>query len=144
MMTVYLWHMSALFVITSVVVVGLGVSTPEPGTSAWLSGWPHWLLMLALAMWPLLRSFARFEEPPVASPYTGGVVRIMVATALVGAGLLTLTVIGFVPGPAPVFGAGAILMGLVLTWSAPVPPRPGLFEAATSPGGSITLLNKSS
>ncbi|MFC7639719.1 acyltransferase family protein [Streptosporangium lutulentum] len=72
MMTVYLWHMSALFVITSVVVVGLGVSTPEPGTSAWLSGWPHWLIMLTLAMWPLLRSFARFEEPPAASPYTGG------------------------------------------------------------------------
>ncbi|SNS31529.1 Acyltransferase family protein [Streptosporangium subroseum] len=140
MMTVYLWHMSALFVITSVVVVGLGVSTPEPGTSAWLSGWPHWLLMLALAMWPLLRSFARFEEPPAASPYTGGMVRIMVAAALVGVGLLTFTVIGFVPGPAPVFGAGAILVGLVLTWSAPA-PRPGTSEAVTSSGGPRRALD---
>jgi hypothetical protein len=25
---------------------------------------------------------------------------------------------------APVFGAGVILVGLLLTWSAPVPPRP--------------------
>lgn len=63
MTTLYLWHMSALFVIVSMVVVGLGVSTPEPGTSAWLSGWPHWLLMLILAMWPLLRGLARFETP---------------------------------------------------------------------------------
>jgi hypothetical protein len=76
------WHMSALSVITSVVVVGLGVPAPEPGTSAWLSGWPHWLLMLALA-------------------------------------------------------------GLMLTWSAPASPRPGLFEAEASPGGPTASQMKS-
>ncbi|MEV4249748.1 acyltransferase [Streptosporangium canum] len=119
MMTVYLWHMSALTVVTGVVVVGLGVSTPEPGTSAWLSGWPHWLLMLALAMSPLLRCFARFETPPQASPYAGGMARIVVALALAGAGLLVLTVIGFVPGTAPVLGTGMLVAGLALTWSAP-------------------------
>ncbi|MET8046413.1 acyltransferase family protein [Streptosporangium sp. NPDC005286] len=115
MMTLYLWHMSALFVIVSMVVVGLGVSTPEPGTSAWVSGWPHWLLMLTLAMWPLLRGLARFETPPSGRPYTGGMARIVVATVLVGLGLLTLTAIGFVPGTAPLLGAGAIVAGLALT-----------------------------
>ncbi|MFI6453370.1 acyltransferase [Streptosporangium amethystogenes] len=115
MMTLYLWHMSALFVIVSMVVVGMGVSTPEPGTSAWVSGWPHWLLMLTLAMWPLLRGLARFETPPSGRPYTGGMARIVVATALVGLGLLTLTAIGFVPGTAPLLGAGAIVAGLALT-----------------------------
>ncbi|MFF5212752.1 acyltransferase family protein [Streptosporangium sp. NPDC000396] len=124
MMTVYLWHMSALFVVTSVVVVGLGVSTPEPGTSAWLSGWPHWLLVLSLAMWALLRGFARFEAPPPASPYRGGMVRIMVAAALTGAGLLILTAIGFVPGPAPVLATGMLLAGLLLIRSASGPRRP--------------------
>jgi len=125
MMTLYLWHMSALFVIVSVVVVGLGISTPEPGTSAWLSGWPHWLLMLALAMWPLLRGFARFETPPATGPYTGGTVRVLTATVLVGLGLLTLTVTGFVPGTAPLLGAGAIVVGLALTGSSrrASPPR---------------------
>ncbi|GGS69489.1 hypothetical protein GCM10010156_30310 [Planobispora rosea] len=118
MMTVYLWHMSALFTVTAVVVVGLGVSTPEPGGGAWLSGWPHWLLMLALAAWPMLRGFARFEEPPAAGPYRGGTVRIAVATALTGTGLLLLTMFGFVPGVAPVIGAGALLAGLLLTFSA--------------------------
>ncbi|MEV8636464.1 acyltransferase [Streptosporangium sp. NPDC051023] len=124
MMTVYLWHMSALFVVTAVVVVGLGVSTPEPGTSAWLSGWPHWLLMLTLALWPLLRLFARFEAPSAASPYRGGMARIVVATALAGAGLLIFTVMGFVPGPLPLAGVGMLLTGLVLGRSYPPAPAP--------------------
>lgn len=123
MMTLYLWHMSALFVIASVVVVGLGVSTPAPGTSAWLSGWPHWLLMLFLTMWPLLRGLSRFETPPVGRPYTGGMARVVVAAALVGLGLLTLTVTGFVPGTAPLLGTGALVAGLALTAS-PRHPSP--------------------
>ncbi|GIH92842.1 acyltransferase [Planobispora siamensis] len=124
MMTVYLWHMSALFTVTAVVVVGLGVTTPEPGTSAWLSGWPHWLVMLALALWPLLRAFTRFEEKDSAAPYRGGTVRIAVATALAGTGLLTLTVFGFVPGWAPALGVAALLAALLLARSARV-RRPG-------------------
>ncbi|GIH99449.1 acyltransferase family protein [Planobispora takensis] len=120
MMTVYLWHMSALFTVTAVVVVGLGVSTPEPGTSAWLSGWPHWLVMLALALWPLLRAFTRFEEKDSAAPYRGGTVRIAVAAVLAGTGLLTLTVFGFVPGWAPALGAAALLAALLLARSARV------------------------
>ncbi|MGC5010576.1 acyltransferase family protein [Streptosporangium sp. DT93] len=115
MMTLYLWHMSALFVIVSVVVVGLGVSTPEPGSPAWTSGWPHWLLLLSLAMWPLLRGFTRFETPPAGGPSTGGPVRAATATVLVGLGLLTFTVAGFVPGVVPVIGTGALVAGLALT-----------------------------
>lgn len=128
MMTVYLWHMSALFLVTSVVVVGLGVSTPQPWTSAWLSGWPHWLLVLALAMGPLLHCFARFEAPARALPYDGGMARIVVAVALAVAGLLAFTAFGFVPGPVPVIGGGMILASLALTWSAGRP------QPATQPG----------
>ena len=78
--------------------------------------------MLALAMWPLLRGFARFETPPATGPYTGGTVRVLVAAALVGLGLLTLTVAGFVPGTAPCSGRAR-------SWRAwrspaPVPPPP--------------------
>ncbi|GAT65736.1 acyltransferase [Planomonospora sp. ID91781] len=117
MMTVYLWHMSALFCVTAVVVVGLGVPTPEPGGSAWLSGWPHWLAALCLVLWPLLRGLSRFEEPPAAAPYRGGTARIAAALALAGAGLLVLTVSGFAPGPWPVLGSGLLLGGLLLTRS---------------------------
>ncbi|MEU6740312.1 acyltransferase family protein [Streptosporangium sandarakinum] len=114
MMTVYLWHMSALCVVTAVVVVGLGISTPEPGGPAWLSGWPHWLLLLVLALWPLLRAFARFETPRPAAPYTGGTARVAAAAGLAAAGLLLFTAFGFVPGPAPLVGAGLLLAALPL------------------------------
>ncbi|WP_157245576.1 acyltransferase family protein [Nonomuraea typhae] len=114
-MTVYLWHMPALFAVTGVVVVGLGIDTPAPGGFWWLAGWPVWFGLLALVMWPLLRGFARFEEPP-ALPYgrpswrTAGP-----AAALVGGGLVLLMVFGFAPGIAPVLGTLAIAGGLLLT-----------------------------
>ncbi|WP_248963404.1 acyltransferase family protein [Sphaerisporangium perillae] len=114
MMTVYLWHMSALFVVAGVAVVALGIATPAPGGVAWLAGWPIWLAALVLVVGPLIRLFARFEEPPSAAGATVGRARAAAATALAGAGLLTLTVTGFVPGPAPMLGAAAVLCGLAL------------------------------
>ncbi|MEV4892760.1 acyltransferase family protein [Nonomuraea sp. NPDC055795] len=114
-MTVYLWHMPALFAVTGVVVVVLGIDTPAPGSFGWLAGWPIWFGLLTLVMWPLVRCFARFEEPP-ALPYgkpswsTSGP-----AAALIGAGLVLLMVYGFAPGLAPVLGTVAILGGLLLT-----------------------------
>ncbi|MCG5218198.1 acyltransferase family protein [Streptosporangium sp. KLBMP 9127] len=114
-MTVYLWHMPALFVVTGLVVVGLGIDTPAPGSLAWFAGWPLWLGLLALVMYPLLRCFARFEEPP-ALPYGSASWSAMLAAGtLVGGGLLTLTVTGFAPGFAPVLALIAILGGLLLT-----------------------------
>ncbi|GAA3468605.1 acyltransferase family protein [Nonomuraea roseola] len=115
MMTVYLWHMPALFAVTGVVVVALGADTPSPGSVGWLLGWPVWFGALCLVLWPLLRGFARFEEPP-ALPYgraTWGT--SLAAAALVGGGLLGLTVYGFAPGGAPVLSTLAIAGGLLLT-----------------------------
>ncbi|GAA5065830.1 hypothetical protein HNP84_001261 [Thermocatellispora tengchongensis] len=114
-MTAYLWHMPALVAVAGVVVVGLGVSTPEPGGAAWAALWPLWLGLLGLVLWPLLRGLARFERPP-AVPYGPlGWPGALAAAALVGAGLLTLTVAGFAPGLAPVAGMLAIGAGLLLT-----------------------------
>ncbi|MFD1932000.1 acyltransferase [Nonomuraea mangrovi] len=115
MMTVYLWHMPALFAMSGVVVVGLGLDTPAPGSLGWLVGWPVWFGTLCLLIWPLLRAFARFEEPP-ALPY--GVATwsgSLVSAALVGGGLLGLTAFGFAPGGAPVLSTLAIAAGLLLT-----------------------------
>lgn len=114
-MTVYLWHMPALFVVTGVVVVALGIGTPAPGSAGWFAGWPLWFGLLALVMWPLVRCFARFEEPP-ALPYgTATWTTALASTVLIGAGLLTLTVAGFAPGGAPFLAAVAIVGGLLLT-----------------------------
>ncbi|GII89193.1 acyltransferase [Sphaerisporangium siamense] len=114
MMTVYLWHMSALFVVAGVAVVGFGLATPAPASAAWLAGWPLWLAALALVAWPLIRLFARHEEPPAAAGANPGAVRVAAATGLAGAGLLTLTVTGFAPGVAPMLGAAAVLTGVAL------------------------------
>ncbi|QYC43192.1 Acyltransferase family protein [Nonomuraea coxensis DSM 45129] len=114
-MTVYLWHMPALFAVTGVVVVLLRVDTPAPGSAFWLAGWPLWFGLLCLVMWPLTRIFARFETPP-ALPYgTAGQGAMAGAAALVGAGVLALTVGGFAPGPWPFLAVLAILGGLLMT-----------------------------
>ncbi|MGA5762288.1 acyltransferase family protein [Nonomuraea bangladeshensis] len=114
-MTVYLWHMPALFAVTGVVVVLLRVDTPAPGGAFWLAGWPLWFGLLCLVMWPLTRIFARFETPP-ALPYgTAGMRAMTAAAALIGAGVLTLTCVGFAPGPWAFLAMLAILGGLLVT-----------------------------
>lgn len=115
MMTAYLWHMPALFVVTGVVVVGLGVPTPEPGSGDWFAGWPLWFGLLSLTLWPLLRWFSRYEEPPAVAYGRITWPVALAAAALVGGGLLTLTVAGFAPGAAPVAAVAAIASGLALT-----------------------------
>ncbi|MFI7447384.1 acyltransferase [Nonomuraea sp. NPDC049714] len=115
MMTAYLWHMPALFVVTGVVVVGMRLDTPAPGGAFWLAGWPIWLTLLGLTMWPLLKGFARFEEPPTLPYGKATWTSALAATALVGGGLLALTVAGFAPGLTPVVAILAILGGLLVT-----------------------------
>ncbi|MFI6735541.1 acyltransferase [Nonomuraea sp. NPDC050451] len=114
-MTVYLWHMPALFAVTGVVVVLLGIDTPRPGSAFWLAGWPIWFGLLCLVMWPLLKGFHRFETPP-ALPYgKGGWGGTLASVALIGGGVLTLTVGGFAPGGGPFLAVLALLGGLLLT-----------------------------
>ncbi|MFI6480423.1 acyltransferase [Nonomuraea sp. NPDC050663] len=114
-MTVYLWHMPALFAVTGVVVVLAGVETPQPFSGGWFAGWPLWLAMLSLVMAGLLRAFARFEEPP-ALPYRAlGWGAALAASVLVGGALLTLTVTGFAPGLAPLLAVAALGGGLLIT-----------------------------
>jgi hypothetical protein len=114
-MTVYLWHMPALFAVTGVVVVLLGIDTPAPGSAFWWAGLPLWFGMLCLVMWPLMKVFARFETPP-ALPYgTSGWGGTVAASALAGSGVLTLTVGGFAPGGGPFLAVLAVLGGLLMT-----------------------------
>ncbi|PZG31632.1 acyltransferase [Spongiactinospora gelatinilytica] len=115
MMTIYLWHMPALVIVTGVVVVGAGVGTPAPGGAAWLAGWPLWLGLLGMVLYGLLRCFARFERVPGLPYGKAGWTGTLVSAGLVGAGLLALTVRGFATGLAPVLAVLAIVGGLLLT-----------------------------
>ncbi|GAA2209422.1 acyltransferase [Nonomuraea monospora] len=114
-MTMYLWHMPALFAVTGVVVVLLGVDTPRPGSVLWFAGWPVWFGLLCLVMWPLLKGFARFETPPSLPYGVAGWGGMLLATGLVGGGVLTLTAGGFAPGGGPFLAVLALLGGLLMT-----------------------------
>lgn len=68
-MTVYLWHMTALVLWIGFVYTvgpdwpgGLGLLL-EPGTGAWWRGRPVWLAVLASLLTPLVLGFSRFERP---------------------------------------------------------------------------------
>jgi hypothetical protein len=63
-MTLYLWHMSALVVVTGALVGlgGVGIKVPINSGIWWLTR-PLWLALLALVILPFLAIFGRFERP---------------------------------------------------------------------------------
>ncbi|KAA2262839.1 acyltransferase [Solihabitans fulvus] len=122
MMTVYLWHMSALAVITGITVIGLGYRTPNPDGLAWWLIAPLWLAAVLVVLIGLVRLFARFEaEQPAQAGTPGGLGRVLAGAVLVAAGLLGFTVGGFGPAASAGLFAGplpwvvALLAGLLLT-----------------------------
>ncbi|WP_197320803.1 acyltransferase [Saccharomonospora sp. NB11] len=102
-MSVYLWHMPALIVLSGVTVVGLGYATPAPGTVMWLATVPGWLLSAGAILTLLLRAFARFEMRPVPSPAVSppSSARLCVAALCGATGTLALAATGFAAAPWP-------------------------------------------
>ncbi|ETK36063.1 acyltransferase family protein [Microbispora sp. ATCC PTA-5024] len=111
MMTLYLWHMTALVTVAGVAMFGFGLVTPAVGSFSWWSRVPLWLAALVIVLLALTGLFARFEEPP--GPASAG--RVVAAAVLIGGALTTLTATGFAPGVAPVAAALALAAGLRLT-----------------------------
>jgi Acyltransferase family len=62
LMTLFLWHLTAL-VLAVLVLHPLGLGQPPPGTPAWWALRPLWLLVPAAILAPLVALFARFEHP---------------------------------------------------------------------------------
>ncbi|MEU8173563.1 acyltransferase [Microbispora hainanensis] len=110
MMTVYLWHMTALVAVAGVAVIGFGLTPPHAGPAAWWSAAPLCLAALALVLVALTALLGRFENPAGATAHR----HVPAAVPLVGGALLTLTITGFAPGPAPVVASVALGAGLAL------------------------------
>ena len=95
-MTVYLWHLTAMIVLilASYLLDGFGM-TMDPGAAGWWLTRPLWLVLLVLAMQPFLALFSRFERP---RPRPGlaelSAVRIVLGTTLVAAGLAAVALFG--------------------------------------------------
>lgn len=130
LMTVYLWHMLPITVVAGVVVYGLGINTPDPMTGLWLLWGVLGVAVLLPLVLPLANWAVRFENPPKVLKGDPGPLRVLAAAALIGGGLLALTVAGLGLGLAPVLGLVAVVSGLLLTAAPRVPgaaaARPGL------------------
>lgn len=62
-MTIYLWHMTALIAVVGLAVLmgGIGLSV-DPGTAEWWSVRPVWLGLFTAVLVPLVLIFVRFES----------------------------------------------------------------------------------
>lgn len=86
-MTVFLWHLTALFVAVAAL-YPLGFPQPQAGTGGWWLTRPVWLLALAAILAIFVRLFARFERPlSRPEPLEPSPPRAAVATGLVFASL---------------------------------------------------------
>lgn len=61
-MTLYLWHLTAMFTVLGVGLLILGLRVPVAGTAAWFGQWPLWCAAAAAVLAVLVRAFHRFEQ----------------------------------------------------------------------------------
>ncbi|MCL1871739.1 MAG: acyltransferase [Promicromonosporaceae bacterium] len=61
-MTVYLWHLTAMFAVVGVVLLGLHQKLPVPWSADWWASRPVWVGGFVLALVGLVRLFGRFED----------------------------------------------------------------------------------
>ncbi len=113
-LTVFLWHVSALAIFAAVA-YPLGLPKPETGTSDWWIQRPIWVVGAGAVLWVLTTLLGRFEVHPQPRPApgmttaTGGAAAM--AVALVSFGILGFGVTGF---NRPTHSLGEDLLGLEL------------------------------
>jgi fucose 4-O-acetylase-like acetyltransferase len=94
-MTVFLWHLTALLVAV-LVLLPLGFPQPAVGSAAWWALRPLWFLVLLGLLAGLVAVFGRLERPaPVAyRPWTGRTPVVRQAAVVAGIALVALGVLG--------------------------------------------------
>ncbi|MFE5341182.1 acyltransferase family protein [Isoptericola sp. NPDC056578] len=63
-MTVYLWHLTAMFAVVGVALLGLGQELPVAWGADWWASRPVWFAAYLLVLLGLVRVFGRFEDRP--------------------------------------------------------------------------------
>ncbi|MFC8599674.1 acyltransferase family protein [Isoptericola sp. NPDC057191] len=63
-MTVYLWHLTAMFAVVGVALLGLGQRLPVAWGADWWASRPVWFAAFLLTLLGLVRLFGRFEDRP--------------------------------------------------------------------------------
>ncbi|HEV3398073.1 MAG TPA: acyltransferase family protein [Actinomycetes bacterium] len=107
-MTVFLWHLTALVIVSAVALPTGLIASPPAGSAGWWVWRPVWIVALVLVLVPLVAAFARVELRRVTAPAPSGV-RAAVAAVLLAVGMAVLARKGFVP--AGMAGAGLVAGG---------------------------------
>lgn len=120
-MAVYLWHTPAV-VLVAALVVGLGLESHPVGSVGWWSSVPLWVAAAAAL---LAGSVVTFGRLALRGSGAVGARRLAGGAALVGTGVLTLTVTGFDPARladplGPLVGTWALVCGVLLLGARPV------------------------
>ena len=110
-MTLYLWHITALVIVTAVVLPAGLLPSPDAGSAAWWAWRPVWIVLLAAALVPLVALFARVESAPIAkSEVTRW--RAVVAAGAITAAMGMLALRGFAVNGMPA-GLPLVALGLL-------------------------------
>lgn len=123
-MAVYLWHTPAVVLIAAVV-VGLGLDGFPVGSAGWWLSVPAWVVAAAVA---LAVCVALFGKLGLQGSGRVSLRRVVGGGALVGVGVLVLTVAGFDPARlsdilGPLVGTWALVCGALLLGARPVGAR---------------------
>jgi hypothetical protein len=104
-MTLFLWHLTALVIAAALLVMVLGLPTPAAATGWWWLSKPLWIATAGAVLAVLVAVFGRAEDPrpvgasPARAPVAGSSALDMVATCLglvlVVRGLIGLALDGF-------------------------------------------------
>lgn len=132
-MAVYLWHTPAV-VLVAAVVVGLGFEGYPVGSAGWWLSVPAWIAAAAVV---LAACVALFGKLSLRGSGAVSLRRVVGGAALVGAGVLVLTVAGFDPARlsdvlGPLLGTWVLVCGALLLGARPVGiamPRAGRVSA---------------
>ena len=94
-MTIYLWHLTALILVVALAVllggIGLGVA---PASGAWWLARPFWIASYLLGVLPFLALFARFEQAGASAAPAAIAMWRLIAGVLLVCGGLALTAAG--------------------------------------------------
>jgi hypothetical protein len=136
-MTTFLWHLTAMFVV-SAGTLALGVGQPPAGSAAWWLYRPVWIALLLVPTAALVALFRRVDRPrPARVPAAGAVAqRRRTLLAAAGMALCTLGVLGF-----SAVGFGGLLAGRSTTLVV-LPVTPFLSVVLLAAGAGLLRLTR--
>ena len=113
-MSIYLWHMTALIIVVGLAALlgGIGLTEP-PGSGTWWAMRPVWLMLFTVVLVPLVLIFVRFEAGSKTTPaQRPGPVQAMLGALMTCAGLIVMAMVGL--GSDNVTGVNWLAVGLVV------------------------------